>query len=81
MFTLVRSYFRRSMELSRTGQCVTSGSLVCRHGSATNFSPRSKLRFISTPIHPLARTTSESWQEIKDCGLYGREAAKVFNIS
>jgi transposase InsO family protein len=35
---------------------------------------------MSSRIHPQARTTPKIRQEIKDSGLYDREAAKVFNI-
>jgi len=36
---------------------------------------------MSSRIHPQARTTPKTRQEIKDSGLSDRQAAKVFNIS
>ena len=35
---------------------------------------------MSTRIHPQARTTLKIRKEIKNSGLFDREAAKVFNI-
>lgn len=32
-------------------------------------------------IHPQGQTTPRIWQEVKDCGLSDREAAKDFNIT
>lgn len=36
---------------------------------------------MSSSIHPQARTTPKTRQEMKDAGLSSREAAKVFNIT